>query len=382
MYTKACNLLGIRHNPHIIRDVVRSYEAEGCLVTVNMFREVLKLCKEAQLADVALWVLRKMQYSFNLHADTVMYNVVIRLCCKKGDIQMAEKLTREMSFNGLCPDLITYMAIVEGLCHAGRSEDAYSVLKVMRVHGCSPNLVILSAILDGMCRSGSMDRALELLDEMEKGGDCTPNVVTYTSVIQSFCKRGQWTEALDILDRMRALGCNANHVTVFTFVESLCAEGRVEEAYELMDKFAVEHGVSYGDCYSSLVISLIRIKKLEEAEKLFKEMLAGDVKLDTLASSLLLKELSVKDRVLDGFYLLEAIENKGCLSSIDSDIYSILLIGLCQRSHLTEATKLTKIMLKRSVLLQPPYKDDVIDILLKSGQKDLVNQLIGTHKGL
>nr|KYP72803.1 Pentatricopeptide repeat-containing protein At5g47360 family [Cajanus cajan] len=95
MYTKACNLLGVRHIPHIIRDVIRSYEAEGCLVTVNMFREVLKLCKEAQLADVALWVLRKMQYSFNLHADTVMYNV-----------------------------------------------------KVMRVHGCSPNLVILSAILD------------------------------------------------------------------------------------------------------------------------------------------------------------------------------------------------------------------------------------------
>ncbi|KAL2329407.1 hypothetical protein Fmac_022834 [Flemingia macrophylla] len=225
MYAKACNLLGICQNHHIIRDVIRSYEAEGCLVTVNMFREVLKLCKEAQLADVALWVLSKMQYTFNLHADTLMYNVVIRLCCKTGDIQMAEKLMREMSSNGLCPDLITYMAIVEGFCNAGRSEDVYPVLKLMRVHGCSPNSVILSAILNGFCRSGSMVRALEMLDEMEKSGDCSPNVVTYTSVIQSFCKRGQWSEAFDILDRMRALGCNANHVTVFTFVESLCAEG-------------------------------------------------------------------------------------------------------------------------------------------------------------
>ncbi|KAG5001106.1 hypothetical protein JHK87_022178 [Glycine soja] len=300
MYTKASNLLRIHHNPQIIRDVIESYEAEGSLVTVNMFREVLKLCKEAQLADMAL------------------------LCCKKGDIETALKLTSEMSSNGLCPDLITYMAIVEGFSNAGRSEEAYSVLKVMRLHGCSPNLVILSAILDGFCRSGSMERALELLDEMEKGGVCTPNVVTYTSVIQSFCKRGQWKEALDILDRMKAFGCHANHVTVFTLVESLCADGHVEQGYGLFDKFV--------------------------------------------------------DRILDGFYLLEAIENKGCLSSIDSDIYSILLIGLCQRSHLKEATKLAKIMLKKSVLLQPPHKDAAIDILIKSGEKDLVNQLTGIHK--
>ncbi|KAJ1381058.1 Tetratricopeptide-like helical domain superfamily [Sesbania bispinosa] len=381
MYRKACNLLGIDQNPQLICDVIESYEAEGCAVTANMFREVLKLCKEAQLADVALWVLRKME-NFNLHPDTVMYNVVIRLCCKKGDIEMAEKLMREMSLNGLSPDLITFMTIIEGFCNAGRPEDAYSVLKVMRVQGCSPNVVVLSAILDGLCRSGSLERALELLDEMEKGEDCRPNVVTYTSLIQNFCKRGQLTEALNILDRMRTFGCLANNVTVSTLIESLCAKGCVEEAYRLVDKFIVEHGVSYGDCYNSLVISLIRIKKLEEAEKLFRELLAGEVKPDNLASSLLLKELCMKDRIVDGFYLLDAVENMGCLSSIDSDIYSILLIGLCKKNHLTEATKLAKIMLKKSVLLRPPYQDSALDILRKSGEKDLVNHLTGIHKGL
>ncbi|KAK7300637.1 hypothetical protein RJT34_11485 [Clitoria ternatea] len=381
MYRKACNLLGVCENPEIICDVIESYEAEECLVTVNMFRELMKLCKEAQLADQALWVLRKMD-SFNLRADTVMYNVVIRLCCKKSDVEMAQKLMREMSLRGLCPDLITYMAMVEGLCDVGRAEDAYSLLKVMRVHGCEPNLVVLSAVLDGLCRCGSMERALELLDGMEKGGKFSPNVVSYTSVIQSFCKRGQWIEASEILDRMRAFGCHANHVTVFTMIESLCADGCVEEAYRLVDKFVMEHGVSYGDCYSSLVISLIRIKELEKAEKLFREMLAGDAKPDTLASSLLLKELCMKDRVLDGFCLLDALENMGCLSSIDSDIYSILLVGLCQRSHLVEATKLAKIMLKKSVQLRPPYQDSALDILIQNGGKDLVKQLTGMHEGL
>ncbi|CAL0331778.1 unnamed protein product [Lupinus luteus] len=382
MYRKACNLLGVIQNPKIICNVIESYEAEGCLVTANMFREVLKICKEAELADVALWLLRRME-DFHLQPDTVMYNVVIRLCCKKGEIEMAEKLVEDMGLDGLFPDMITYMTLIEELCNVGRTENAYTLLKAMRVHGCTPNTVAFSAVLDGFCRSGSMERALELLDEMEKeGGNCSPNVVTYTSVIQSFCKRGQWIEASDILDRMKAFGCQANHVTVFTLIESLCDEGLVEEAYRLVNKFVVEHGVSYGDCCSSLVIALIRIKRVEEAEKLFREMLAGEVKPAALSCSLMLKELCMKDRFLDGFYLLDAIEKMGYLSSINSDIYSTLLVGLCQRSHLMESTKLARIMLKKSVPLRAPYQDSDIGFLCKHGEKDLVNQLTGKFKGL
>ncbi|KAL4389925.1 hypothetical protein AHAS_Ahas03G0093800 [Arachis hypogaea] len=380
MYRKACKLLGIDKNPSFVCDVIGSYEDEGCFVNVNMFREVFKLCKEAKLCDVALWVFRKLG-SFNMRADTVMYNVVISLCCKKGEIEMAGVLMREMSVNGLYPDLITYMAIIEGLCDAGQLDDAYSVLEVMRLDGCSPSSVVLSAVLDGFCRSGSMERALKLLDEMEKeGGNGCPNVVTYTSVIQSFCKRGQHAEAFDILDRMKAHGCRANHVAVFIILESLCAEGHLEEAHRLIDKFVEEHDVSYGQCYSSFVVSLIKIRQLDEAEKLFRKMLAGKIKPDTFSCGLLLKELCMKGRLLNGFYLLDEIENMGYLYSIDIDIYFILLIGLCRSNHLIEAAKLARIMLKKSVPLRRPNAYSALNILSKYGEQDLVNQLLGMQK--
>ncbi|RYR22043.1 hypothetical protein Ahy_B03g067327 isoform B [Arachis hypogaea] len=380
MYRKACKLLGIDKNPSIVCDVIGSYENEGCFVNVNMFRVVFKLCKEAELCDVALWVFRKLG-SFSMRADTVMYNVVISLCCKKGEIEMAGVLMREMSVNGLHPDSITYMAIIEGLCDAGQLDDAYSVLEVMRLDGCSPSSVVLSAVLDGFCRSGSMERALKLLDEMEKeGGNRSPNVVTYTSVIQSFCKRGQHAEAFDILDRMKAHGCRANHVAVFIILESLCAEGHLEEAHRLIDKFVEEHDVSYGQCYSSFVVSLIKIRQLDEAEKLFRKMLAGKIKPDTFSCSLLLKELCMKGRLLNGFYLLDEIENMGYLYSIDIDIYFILLIGLCRSNHLIEAAKLARIMLKKSVPLRRPNAYSALNILSKYGEQDLVNQLLGMQK--
>ncbi|MED6167237.1 hypothetical protein PIB30_001135 [Stylosanthes scabra] len=346
MYRKTCEVLRIDKNPRIVCDVIGSYEAESCFVSVNMFREVFKLCKEAELYDVALWVLSKLG-SFNMRADNVMYNVVISLCCKRGQV-----------------------------------EDTYSVLEVMRLHGCSPSSVILSAVLDGFCRSGSMIRALKLLDEMEKeGGDCSPNVVTYTSVIHSFCKRGQHAEAFDILDRMKAHGCRANPVAAAVIVESLCVKGHVEEAYRLIDKLVEEHDVSYGKCYSSLVVSLIKIRLLDEAEKLFWKMLAGDIKPDTYSCGLLLKELCMKGRLLDGFYLLDEMENKGYLYSIDIDIYAILFNGLCQNNHLTEAAELARLMLKKSVPLRPRYGgDSALNILSKNGEKDLVNQLLDMQK--
>ncbi|KAI4354546.1 hypothetical protein L6164_003398 [Bauhinia variegata] len=379
-YRKACNLFCISQNPQIISDVIESYGAEGSLVTVKTFRVVLKLCEEAQLADEALWVLRKMA-EFNLLADTTMYNIVIRLYCKKGNVEMAGKLMKEMGLKDLYPDIITYMTMIEGFCDASQLEDACLMLKVMRDSGYSPNSVVYSTLLNGFCRSGSMERALELLGEMEKeGGNYSPSVITYTSLIQSFAKKGQWTEALLILDRMKAFGCSANRVTASTLIERLCVVGRVEEAHKLIDKLVTEHGTSYSDCCSSLLIALIKTKKLEAAEKLFREMLAGDVRPDSFACSLFLKELLKEDRVLDGFFLLNKIVDKGYLSSIDSDVYRILLVGLCRHNHLMEAAKLARITLKKSIVLRSPYSESVIDFLKNSGEIDLANQLTGLQK--
>ncbi|XP_057975924.1 pentatricopeptide repeat-containing protein At5g47360 [Malania oleifera] len=378
MYSKACKLLEINRNLQSISDVLEAYRVEGCLVTAKTFKVVLNLCREAKLAKEGLWVLMKMR-EFNCHPDTAAYNVVIRLFCEKGDMDVVAGLIKEMVLIDLYPDMITYIAMIKGFCNVGQLEDAYGLFKVMRGHGCLPNAVTYSALLDGFCRFGTTERVLELLEEMEKeGGECSPNVVSYTSVIQSFCEKGQLAEALGILDHMEARGCAPNRVTVSILVKGLCAEGRVEEAYKLIDKVVAGGSVSNGDCYSSLVVSLLRIKRLDEAEKLFRRMLASAVRPDSLACSILIKELCLEGRVQDGFSLYDEIEKKGFLSSIDSDIYSILLVGLCEQSHLVEAAKLARLMLERGVCLKAPYVDNVVEHLKKLGDKDLIMHLTRT----
>nr|POF19121.1 pentatricopeptide repeat-containing protein [Quercus suber] len=377
---------------------------------------------------------------FGLQADTTAYNVVIKLFCEKGDMDMAEELMNEMGLSDLYPDMITHVAMIKGFCNVGRLEDACGLVKFMRGHGCVPNAVVYSTLLDGVCRCGSMERALELLGEMEKeggdcspnvvtytsviqsfcekgqtmealeildrmeafgcapnrvtlsnmalellgemekeGGDCSPNVVTYTSVIQSFCEKGQTMEALEILDRMEAFGCAPNRVTVSCLINHLCMGGCVEKAYKVIDKVVAGGSVSYGDCYSSLIVSLVKFQKLEEAEKLFRKMLAGGVKPDGLACSILIRKLCLEGRVLDGFCLSDEIEKFEFITSIDSDLYSILLVGLCQQSHSMEAAKLARLMLKKGIRLKASYFDSIVGHLKKFEDEELVKHLTKDH---
>ncbi|KAG2664510.1 hypothetical protein I3760_16G085500 [Carya illinoinensis] len=375
MYRKACELFDLNRNPRVVADVIEDYRVRGCVVSAKVFKVVLNLYREARLADEALWVMKKMK-DFGLRADTTVYNVVIRLFCEKGDMDKAEELMNEMGLNDLYPDMITCVAMIRGFCRVGRLEDACGLVETMRGQGCLPNAVMYSALLHGVCKWGSLERAFELLDKMEKiGGECSPNVVTYTSVIQSLCDKSQTIEALKILDRMEAFGCPPNRITVSSLIKGLCVEGRVEEAYKVIDKVVAGGSVSYGDCYSSLILSLVKLKKMEDAEKLFRKMLASGVKPDSLACSILIKELCLEGRMLDGFQLCDEIEKMKVLSSVDSDLYSILLVGLCQQSHLVEAARLAQLMLKKGIRLKASYTESIVEHLKQFEDKELVKHL-------
>ncbi|KAH7514210.1 hypothetical protein FEM48_Zijuj11G0064700 [Ziziphus jujuba var. spinosa] len=375
MYTKVCKLFRIHQNPQLLFNVIDAYRAESCLVSLKTFKVVLNLYKEAKLADEALRVLRKMP-DFGLRADTTMYNVVIRLFCQKGDMDMAESLMREMGSMDLCPDMITFVEMVKGFCNACRLEDACGLFNVMKEQGCLPNAVLYSVLLDGVCRCGNMEKALELLGEMEKeGGNCSPNVVTYTSLIQRFCEKGRLLEALKVLDRMEGFGCAPNRITVSSLIKCFCAEDRVEEIYELIERVVRGGNVSPGECYSSLVVSLKTNQKPHEAEKVFRKMLDSGMRPDGLACSIMIKELCLEGRMLDGYHLCDEIESMGCLSSIDSDIYSILLVGLCRQKHSLEAVKLARVMLKKGIRPQAPYIDSIVKIIKNSEDEELVNNL-------
>uniref|UniRef100_A0A803MVE3 Pentatricopeptide repeat-containing protein n=1 Tax=Chenopodium quinoa TaxID=63459 RepID=A0A803MVE3_CHEQI len=284
---------------------------------------------EARSADEGLWVLRKMG-DFGCQPDSTMYNVVIGLFCERGDLDRAMGLMRELESCDLCPDMITYMSMLKGFCFAGRLEDACQLFKTMKSHGCVPNLVAYSALFDGLCRAGSFERALEFLGEMEKeGGECTPNVIIHQ--LSRLCVK----------------------------MASLCREGYIDKAFKRVNDVVVGGQVSKDECYSSLVISLLWIQRFEEAEKLFRWMLGSVVRPDGFACTVLLKDLCLKGRFFEAFGLYEDVLKKGFVLTIDSDIYSALLLGLCQENRVEEVGKLANYMVEKGVTINTSYIDNI-----------------------
>ncbi|CAA7058863.1 unnamed protein product [Microthlaspi erraticum] len=368
MYSKACDLLKITSNPDLIRDVVESYRKEESFVSVKTMKIVLSLCNQAKLADEAFWVLRKLP-EFDLRADTVSYNLVIRLFAEKGDLSMAEKLMKEMDFIDLCPDVITYTLMINGLCNAGEIDKAWELAKAMSKHGCVLNTVTYSRVLEGVCKCGDMERALEVLADMEKEDGFSPNAVTYTLVIQAFCEKKRVREALMVLDKMvERGGCLPNRVTASVLIQAVLENGDEDAAEGLIDKLVKLGGVSRSECYSSAVVSLIRLRRWEEAEKIFRMMLVRGIRPDGVACSLVLRELCLLERYLDCFLLYEEIEK--VKSTMDSDLYSILLLGLCEQGRSCEAAKLANSMLGKKLRLDACYVEKIIEALKKSGDED------------
>ncbi|CAN7026822.1 unnamed protein product [Brassica rapa subsp. trilocularis] len=379
MYSKACDFLKIRANPDLIKNVVEAYKKDECFVSVKTMRIVLSLCSQAKLADEALWVLRKFP-EFELCADTVAYNVVIRLFADKGDLSMGMKLMEEMESVDLCPDVMTYTSLINGFCNAGKVEEAWKLAKGMSKNGCVLNTVTYSRILEGVCKCGEMERALELLTEMEKeedgGGFISPNAVTYTLVIQAFVEKKRVRDALMVLDRMGDRGCSPNRVTASVLIQGVLEDGEdVKSLGKLVDKLVKLGGVSLSECFSSATVSLIRLKRWEEAEKMFRLMLVRGIRPDGLACSLVLRELCLLQRYHDCFLLYEEIEKADVVSTIDTDIHSVLLLGLCDQGRSWEAAKLAKSMLGKKMRLKVSQVEKIVEALKKTGDEDLMRRL-------
>ncbi|KAK4352258.1 hypothetical protein RND71_027776 [Anisodus tanguticus] len=200
------------------------------------------------------------------------------------------------------------------------------------------------------------------------GGQCKPNVVTYTIVVQNFVEKGQSIEALSILDQLKDFGCKPNRVLICTLIQGLCKD---DEAHKVIDRVA-ESGIPYDTCYSFLVVSLFLIGKLKEAEMLFRRMLDAGLKPDGWTSSMIIiRWLCQQRRILDGYQLIDPVEQ----STIDSDIYSILMAGLCEENHIVEAIKLASIMVGKGIQLKVPSVKNVIEYLRCCGKENLASSI-------
>lgn len=279
---------------------------------------------------------------------------------------------------GLRPDVVTYVYVVKKLCEDGRLKDARVLVERMEEeNGCTPNVVVYSALLEGACGCGELEAGHEILEEMERKGEM--NVVTYTCLMKWLCEVGKVDEALMVLDRMVMNGCRPNRVTLRTLIRGFCVEGRLDDVYKIIDKVKAyddnDGSVSGDEFYSLLVLCLLRVGERKKAELLLCRMLEMNVKPDGAVCNSLLREICEKRCFLEVYGWINAFEAKS-VNCVDSDVYSLLLQGLCEEGRKEEVLSLGRTIIENEVKVEESCVHRVVEMMEKMGEGDLASLLL------
>ncbi|KAG6394441.1 hypothetical protein SASPL_145025 [Salvia splendens] len=327
---------------HSILPIVRSQPS------LKAISACLNLLVDANETDLARKFLLSTQKDFHLKPNTCIFNIVIKHHCKKGDIESAFVVMKEMEKSEVsAPNLITYSTVIDGLCASGRLEDAIQLFEEMvSKHQIVPDALTYNALINGFCRGQKTDRAKKIMEFMKKNG-CNPNIFNYSSLMNGYCKDGKLEEAKGVLNEMKAAGLSPDTVVYTTLINWLCRSSKTNEAIELL-----------------------------------KEMKENECKADEVTFNVILGGLCREHRYIEALNMLERLPNDGVY--LNKASYRIVLNSLCKERELEKAVDLLALMLHRDFVPHVGTSNELLVSLCNAGKvNDAVRLLFGlVQRGL
>lgn len=97
--------------------------------------------------------------------DRLTYQLLIKMLCEKGRVELALQVKKEMDAGGCDPDLATCTMLIHRLCRSKRLEEACEQFEKMIQKGISPQYITYEILMDGLRKTNQPDRA-QILSEM------------------------------------------------------------------------------------------------------------------------------------------------------------------------------------------------------------------------
>ncbi|KAM7269205.1 hypothetical protein ACFE04_024702 [Oxalis oulophora] len=123
--------------------------------------------------DGAHKLFQKMQQKYNVSHTTATYNIMINAFCEKLNIQMAEKLFRDVA---CVPDSYTYRIMIEGFCQTGKIDSSYNFLLEAINIGFVPSLTTFGRVINCLCVEDRVHEAVNIIHLMVNKG-VVPDIV-------------------------------------------------------------------------------------------------------------------------------------------------------------------------------------------------------------
>ncbi|CAK80848.1 unnamed protein product (macronuclear) [Paramecium tetraurelia] len=202
----------------------------------------------------AITLLEQIQETGQFKPDEILYNSLIDACVKFNEIQKGMQLFKEMKNKSIEPSSVTYGILIKAYGKMNDLNGAFRMFEEMKQKKIPINDVTYGCLVDACVRNDRLDQALQFIEQM-KSQNLPINTVLYTTIIKGFCKLNQTEEAMKYFSLMKQ-----NQRTYPNLIT-----------------------------YNSLLDGLVKNGLMNQADKLFQELVESTIKPDLITFSTLLK---------------------------------------------------------------------------------------------
>jgi len=246
------------------QNVFRQYRGSNSMLS-NSFLDACVQCNDFKEAYAHFDAMKR-----NGLANIVSYNTLLKAHLKKGQVDEAQVLLREMSSRGLQASKVTYHELLNAMVKNRDMRGTWKLVDEMRDAGVSMNSVTVSILLksltDRSSRSeiqktmGFLETLEEPVDEVlfssvieacirikqlnflsdmiakyrSRGEYITLTAPTYGSMIKAFGQAGDVSQVWQTWTEMRANNVQPTQITFGCMIEALVRCGETEKAWDLV----------------------------------------------------------------------------------------------------------------------------------------------------
>ncbi|XVE70857.1 hypothetical protein DITRI_Ditri10aG0104300 [Diplodiscus trichospermus] len=354
----------------------KAFEKDNYLFSFNA---ILSVLVNANMINLVKTLFDNVVKEGLVQPDVSSYTTLIRGLCKTGMVESAKVVFDEMSCK---PNLRTCNTMINGFCKNGDMASASLLFsKMITDADCLPDVVTYTTLIDGYCKKGEFEEAMRYMDKMVKGrGGCLPNVLTYNAIIYALCLRGEVDEAKKMVSKMRLNGVKDNSATHLSILKGLGIAGRSVEAIEYL-RWMVSCNMNLdAKAYTVVVVEYCKLRKLDEAILLLKEMRGRGINPHVYCFNSLFRTL-VELRELDrAVLLLKQMPQMGCSPNFLS--YRTVICSLCRAGgRMQEVEYLVNDMLQNGILVDATIYGCILERYSEDGNEEkamhVFNEMVG-----
>ncbi|KAK8468114.1 hypothetical protein PHAVU_007G232500 [Phaseolus vulgaris] len=304
------------------------------------------LCRRGEI-ERAKKLMREMAERGIVRSTVFTYNTLLNACVVRRDRRGVDEILGLMEREGILPCLTTYTILMEWYASSGRIGEAEKVFEEMRERNMQMDVYVYTSMISWNCRAGNVKSAMALFDEMI-GKGIGPNTHTFGAMISGMCKAGQMEAAEILLKEMQIKGVDLNVVIFNTMMDGYCKRGMMDEAFSLqviMERKGLEADVV---TYSTLASGLCKLHRYEEAKRTLNLMVEKGVAPNVVTYTTLIEIYCKEGNLAEAERILRDMDKEGMVPNIVT--YNTLIDAYSKKEKLKQAHVLKSEMIGKGIV--------------------------------